>query len=203
MSIWAVVPSKSFARAKSRLAGLLSGEARAALSRDLLVRTLEVLAQAPAIAGTVVVSRDPRALELARRSGAVALQEEGPAELNAAVTAGAQAVAGQGAEAVLVLPADLPLVAVEDVQVLATLGADAQVVVAPDRRRTGTNALLVRPPGLLRFAFGENSFQRHRALARRAGARLSVCRRPFLAFDVDLPEDLLLLQLAQEVDHGK
>ena len=64
------------------------------------------------------------------------------------------------------------------------------VVVAPDRRYQGTNALLICPVGLIEYDFGPGSFQRHCERARQRGARLEICELPSLALDVDLPEDL-------------
>ena len=64
------------------------------------------------------------------------------------------------------------------------------VVVAPDRHRQGTNALLICPVGLIEYDFGPGSFQRHCARAQQRGARLEICELPSLALDVDLPEDL-------------
>ena len=64
------------------------------------------------------------------------------------------------------------------------------VAIAPDRHNEGTNALLVCPPGLIRYAYGIGSFARHCELARQAGARLEIVHRPGLALDLDLPEDL-------------
>lgn len=74
------------------------------------------------------------------------------------------------------------------------------VVVAPDRHRQGTNALLVCPVGLIKYDFGPNSFTRHCELARQAGAHLEVCELPSLALDVDLPEDLAMVQEELESD---
>jgi 2-phospho-L-lactate guanylyltransferase len=70
------------------------------------------------------------------------------------------------------------------------------VALAPDRHGTGTNALFVRPPGLLTYAFGPDSFQRHLAQAQAAGAATRVCRLEGLALDVDQPEDLAAYQAA-------
>jgi 2-phospho-L-lactate guanylyltransferase len=67
------------------------------------------------------------------------------------------------------------------------------VVVAPDRRRQGTNALLVCPAGLIEYDFGPGSFQRHCERARAVGARLEILELPSLALDMDLPEDLDLV----------
>jgi 2-phospho-L-lactate guanylyltransferase len=67
------------------------------------------------------------------------------------------------------------------------------VVVAPDRRKEGTNALLVCPAGLIEYDYGPNSFERHCQGALRAGARLEICELPSIALDMDLPEDLELV----------
>ncbi|NUQ37724.1 MAG: 2-phospho-L-lactate guanylyltransferase, partial [Caldilineales bacterium] len=64
------------------------------------------------------------------------------------------------------------------------------LVIAPDAAETGTNALLLRPPDLLRPRFGPDSFPRHLALAAAAGVEAVIYRSPTLAHDVDLPVDL-------------
>jgi 2-phospho-L-lactate guanylyltransferase len=67
------------------------------------------------------------------------------------------------------------------------------VVVAPDRKKEGTNALLVCPVGLIEYDYGPNSFERHCLSAEQAGARLEICELPTLALDMDVPEDLELV----------
>ncbi|MCS6843563.1 MAG: TIGR03618 family F420-dependent PPOX class oxidoreductase [Caldilineales bacterium] len=114
--------------------------------------------------------------------------------LNAALEQATAFAAARGASAVLILPADLPLLTLADVERLwrasQLLYAPAAVVVAPDGQEQGTNALLVRPPGALRYAFGPGSFQRHCAQARERGLACHIVRSPRLGLDVDLPADL-------------
>jgi 2-phospho-L-lactate guanylyltransferase len=69
-------------------------------------------------------------------------------------------------------------------------------VIVPDRHGTGTNALLLAPPGALAPSFGEGSFARHVALARAAGAALEVAEIRSLGLDVDTPGDLAALRAA-------
>jgi 2-phospho-L-lactate guanylyltransferase len=96
---------------------------------------------------------------------------------------------------VLVLPADLPLISPQDVETLISKADQPPVVViAPDRRRSGTNALLAIPPGLIEYDFGPDSFQRHLDRAEQAGVRVEVCELPSLGLDVDIPEDLEILR---------
>jgi 2-phospho-L-lactate guanylyltransferase len=192
LTVWAIVPVKPLRQAKSRLAGVLSKEDRLELSQRMLTHTLEILGEIPSIERTLVVSRDSRALALARKLGARTVTERGSPQLNRALVRATLVARRYNVSAVLVLPADLPLLTREDIESLIARGSDPPVVViAPDRRRSGTNALLSSPPGLIEYAFGPQSFPRHLEHARAAGVRLEICELSSLALDVDMPEDLL------------
>ena len=198
MTLWAIVPVKPMTKGKSRLAGTLTSEERLALNRQMLDHLLGVLVSVPEIERTLVVSRDPAVLALARDRGARTLSERSPSELNRALERATGAAQAYGASGVLILPADLPLILRKDVEKIIALGAAPPVVViTPDRHEEGTNALLVAPIGLIEYGFGANSFQRHLRRAEAAGARLEVARLPRLALDVDQPEDLALVREAQ------
>ena len=195
MTLWAIVPVKPLRRGKSRLAGTLTEDERTELNRALLQHTLETLSELKEVDGVLVVSRDPNALTIARNHGARTVQEDGQPELNTALkraTIVAQVYATRG---VLVLPADLPLVTREDILALIQRAVEPPVVViAPDRHKKGTNALLISPPGLIEYDFGENSFQRHCELIKKAGARLEIVDLPSLGLDLDVPEDFEIIK---------
>ncbi len=116
--------------------------------------------------------------------------------LNQALTQATQAAVGRGAEAVLVLPADLPLLTADDIRQLYTLGATQPGIVITRSPDGGTNALLVRPAGAIEFAFGSASFAQHTQLAQSADVPVQVYASPTLALDVDWPEDLDRLRAA-------
>lgn len=195
MTLWAIVPVKPLRRGKSRLAGTLNEDERTELNRALLQHTLETLSELKEVDGVLVVSRDPNALTIARNHGARTVQEDGQPELNTALkraTIVAQVYATRG---VLVLPADLPLITREDILALINRATEPPVVViAPDRHKKGTNALLISPPGLIEYDFGENSFQRHCELIKKAGARLEIVDLPSLGLDLDVPEDFEIIK---------
>jgi len=191
MTFWAIVPVKPLRRGKSRLAGTLSEDERTELNRQLLEHTLQTLSELKEIEHILVVSRDPAALALARDQGARTVRENGSPQLNTALqraTVVAQVYATRG---VLVLPADLPLITRDDVMTLLERADDPPVVViSPDYREEGTNALLISPSGLIEYDFGVGSFKRHCNRAKEAGARLEIVKLPSLSLDLDLPEDL-------------
>jgi 2-phospho-L-lactate/phosphoenolpyruvate guanylyltransferase len=194
MAFWAVVPVKPLRRGKSRLAGVLSEDERTVLNKTLLSHTIDTIKAIPEIEQVLVVSRDPSALALAREHGARTVLENGMPELNLALTRATAVVKSYVSRGVLIVPADLPLITPQEVRYMLECAKEPPVVVvAPDRHRTGTNALLVSPVGLIQYDFGVGSFQRHCERARQAGARLEVCELPSLALDVDFPEDLALV----------
>jgi 2-phospho-L-lactate/phosphoenolpyruvate guanylyltransferase len=198
MSLWAIVPVKPLRRGKTRLAGVLSEDEREMLNLSLLGHTMAILRQVSEIQKILVVSSDTAVLALAREQGARTVMEDGNPGLNTALhraTMVAQVYAAQG---VLILPSDLPLLTKEDVEELIRQAEPSPVVViAPDRRNEGTNALLVKPTGLIDYQFGDNSFVKHTDQAKKFNINLKIIIRPTLGLDLDFPEDLELLQQYQ------
>lgn len=192
MTLWAIVPVKPLRRGKSRLAGLLSEDQRTKLNEELLAHTLKILGAVPEIEQTLVISRDPAALALARYHGARTVREEGTPQLNSALKRATLFAKTYGTRGILILPMDVPLMTPDDISTLVcrSRGDNPVIVIAPDRHNQGTNALLVSPAGQIEYEFGPGSFQRHCELAEKSGARLEICELPNLALDVDYPEDL-------------
>jgi 2-phospho-L-lactate guanylyltransferase len=193
-ALWLVVPVKPFGEGKSRLSAVLSSALRAELSQRWLTHILNLANRWGHFAGIAVISRDEAVLTLASTLGARPIVEakvEAENDLNAALTQAGEIVAAAGAEGILVLPSDLPLLAIAD---LAALYAFAQggdgVIIAPSHDG-GTNALLLRPPHAIPYAFGLESYTRHAALAETAGLPCHVYHSATIALDIDHPEDLL------------
>ncbi len=191
MCVWAIIPVKPLNRAKSRLADVLEPDQRRFLAETMLRHVLETVQAVPQVMGTLVISRDTKVLSIAREYDARTVQESGAPELNAALLRATKVVASWGCNATLVLPADLPLIAPEDVTNIVNLGRSVMtVVISTDQSEDGTNALFMRPPGLIPYAFGPGSYARHVQLAREAGAEVTVYRSDRLSLDIDLPADL-------------
>ena len=188
--IAALVPVKRLAQAKSRLRPVLSDGQRRHFVLAMLEDALRLLAGQPAIATTAVVSADEEVLAFARSLGAQPIREPRSVRgLNAALAFAAEALARQGADGLLVLPADLPLATPADIEVVLAAAHDAPVVLCPSHSG-GTSALALRPPQAIPFRFGSRSFAAHRRAGVERGLPAAVVSRPGLAMDVDRPEDL-------------
>jgi 2-phospho-L-lactate/phosphoenolpyruvate guanylyltransferase len=193
MSVFAVVPVKDLAGTKSRLTPILNPGARAGLTLYMMRRVVAALRGA-GVENVGVVSPDWIVLGEARERGATPLRQESRG-LNPALEEGRRWAMDRGASALLVLPADLPLLVPEDVrEVLEEMGEEPSLIISPDRDHTGTNALLLRPPDALPFAFGVGSYEAHLQAARERGLDIRVCERPHLAFDLDTADDLARLK---------
>lgn len=191
MSIWAIIPVKPFNRAKSRLSSVLTPVERQELAETMLRHVLLTIREVPQVMGTLVISRDGKALSIAREYGARTVVESGAPELNDALMRATQVVARWKGSAALILPADLPLLAPEDIACILELGQiERTVVISTDQHQDGTNALFIRPPGLIRYAYGVGSYQRHIHMARQAGAEVKLYESQRLMLDIDMPDDL-------------
>jgi 2-phospho-L-lactate/phosphoenolpyruvate guanylyltransferase len=194
MSLWAIVPVKPLRRGKSRLSAILSEEERNQLNHHLFTHTIEVLKEVDAISDILVVSRDSHVLTQSREMGVRTVTENGTPELNNALLRASLFVKTFSTEGVLIVPADLPLLTPSDViEFLNARTTSPMIVIAPDRRREGTNMLLSDPPDLLTFSFGGQSFDRHSRLARSHGATVIEHHNEHIALDLDVPEDYQLL----------
>ena len=184
MAVTAIVPLKALSLAKGRLAGHLDAEERRAIVTWMLDRVLGACLSGASIDRVLVVAGDHQAAAAAARPGVDVLVEPSPG-LTAALDAADDAA--RGAAATLVVVADLPLATAADLD--AVCSTDAAVVVAPTRDG-GTGALLRRPAGVIRTAFGAGSAAAHVRLAEAAGVHAARLDLPNLALDVDTPGEL-------------
>ncbi|MCS7141958.1 MAG: 2-phospho-L-lactate guanylyltransferase [Candidatus Nitrosocaldus sp.] len=193
MRLCAVIPVKSLAKGKSRLAGLLSIEERISLSVAMLRDMLECLCSSPYIASTVIVSSDPLIKGIAREFNTILVEDDVEHGVNTAVAL-ADYIA-RGYDASVVLPHDLPLIDAIDLAMLytSTLHNARCVVITPSSRLDGTNVLLRRPPDIISTHYDEDSYILHVKEALASNARVKILLSSRLMFDVDEPEDVRAL----------
>lgn len=195
----AAVPIRSLTGGKTRLSGAVDVEARAELIRLMLCNVLRTLAETTGIDRVVVVSPEPQALALAADllpGAELVLQPVDRPGLLPALDLGRGRALAAGAAALVVVFGDLPRLASSDIAALLAPGAE--VVIAPDRDRVGTNALLLRGDAMadFTFRFGDRSFPAHLFEASRLGLEAAVVEREGLSFDLDTPSDLAMLPAA-------
>lgn len=192
-----VLPLKSLANAKERLATALNTEQRQALCLAMLDDTLSAVRACPKVHDVWLLTADAG---LAQERNTQHIADPG-GDLSAAVTHAAHQFEALGYEHLLVLHADLPLL---DTNALDTI-IDAHhrlrtrdkrcVSIATDLNRQGSNALLCSPPTAMRFAYGQHSLKAHLDFTRSAAMEAQTLDLAPIATDIDTAEDLDKLRL--------
>lgn len=194
MNTFAVLPVKDPDSAKSRMAGAIDDARRRVLVEAMLEDTLEALSGSRMLFGTIVVTGDGAIAEIAAKHGCLVVDDPSEGGHSEAALAGTEVARSYGAERVILLPGDCPLLNPREIDRLLGSVPERFVAIVPDRHGTGTNALLLSPPDAIEPAFGEGSAQRHLGLARGAGVPAGIEELPSLGLDLDTPADIVALE---------
>ena len=201
----AILPVKRLPRAKRRLGASVAENLREDLARAMVGDVLAALRETASIERTIVVTREDTVASTARSLGALVVPDTAEEGQSVAVALGVESAIAEGFERVLCIPGDCP--ALDPAELDSLLEASApdgpSVTVVPDRHGTGTNGLLLRPPGAIAPSFGPGSCERHKALAREAGAACRIERPESLLLDVDTGADLAALRERLSGEHAR
>ena len=208
MTTAAVLPIKQLHNAKQRLADLLSADERALLCKAMLEDVLTAVEACTAIDRILVVTDDEDVTALAGAFGAEIRAEPDSPGLIEAVTEAGLALAGEGADAMVFLPGDVPLVSPEELDVVTTgitQKGGASFLIVPAEDLGGSNCVVCSPPDCMTFAFGIDSFRKHLDIARQRDMEPQVARLPGLGLDIDTPDDLrtLIERVGEDVRGGQ
>ena len=183
----AVVPLKNLKLAKSRLSNILAEGERQALVLAMFDDVLVSLKESHFIEKIFLVA-DKYFNPVADVQMITEIKNRGYDE--AIIEALKDSRVNQ-AQAMLILPADLPLVSRDELNTLIRDQEDRSIRIAGARDQDGTNALVMKPPSLLATSFGVGSFERHKRLAKALSVKIEEINLPGLSFDVDTEKDLI------------
>jgi 2-phospho-L-lactate guanylyltransferase len=196
MNISLVIPIKQLENAKQRLSGLLSAEQRRDLFQAMVEDVLEAAATCDQVGELVVVTADETVSQLAMKYSARIMPEPEIPGLIAAVTRASERFAAEGVDVMVFLPGDVPLVTVEELEIVLEgfgLASEPEFMIVPASDLGGSNCILCSPPDCMVFGFGEDSFRRHLQIAKDRNIEPRVAKLPGIGLDIDTPEDLLVL----------
>jgi 2-phospho-L-lactate guanylyltransferase len=192
MRTLAILPVKGFGAAKQRLSDLLGQGAREALAQAMFSDVLASLRRVKGLDSIAVVTADSRAESAAGGARVQVLRDHAQSGQSDATRIGIAHAVEAGFDRVLLVPGDTPLLDPLEIDgMLARAAGDRlDAVIVPDRAGSGTNALLLRPPGAFEPSFGPGSLERHVEAATVAGITFRVEGVVSLMHDVDTPDDL-------------
>ena len=182
MPIASIIPVKTFSKAKTRLG--LSQEKTEQLCKIMLDEVLSAISQSK-IDKIVIISRDERAFEIAKKYNAVQIYEETENGVNSAVSLAEKYLLENNFETSIVFPQDIPLITSYDIDELIKYRKTPQLVVVPSRKFDGTNALLRSPINIMETHYDEDSYKIHltTAKSRNIPTTFALIRR--IMWDID------------------
>ena len=186
--IHAIVPLKIPSKSKTRLSHRLTRDQRSNLTIAMLVKVLSALREARTVSSVTVVCADRKIRSITEKCGATFLWEGHRHGLNRALNFALKNLPNDSA--VLIIHADLPFLTAKEVDQIVNGAADHPIALVPSKDKTGTNAILMQVPGLIKLAFGKDSFRKHLNLTKKKRVSCSVLRIEGVAFDVDEEDDL-------------
>jgi len=180
---------KTFANGKKRLATLLTVDERIKLSEAMLYDVLDAVSNCRSISKTIIVSKDERILSIAKEFGTIIVEEEEELGVNAAVALTDYIC--RDSDASIVIPQDLPLVQPPDLDAFCkSAGNEDCVIITPSHRFDGTNALLRKPPNIMKTHYDEDSYEIHLKKAREKNIPAKIIMNRRLMLDLDEPNDI-------------
>jgi 2-phospho-L-lactate guanylyltransferase len=185
-----LIPVKDLSNAKARLSPLLNADQRATLAQSMIEDVLYTLHSWPARPEIAVVSSDPFTTYTARSLKFRVIEDRENRGETEAIEMATQVCAKEGVRETLVIPGDIPLMRVWELERIMEMAPAEGSVMVPAYDGRGTNAILRRPAALFPLRFGNDSFQPHLQSAQGTGLDCIVLDLPGISLDVDTPEDL-------------
>jgi 2-phospho-L-lactate guanylyltransferase len=185
-----LVPVKSLANAKQRLAAVLDQPTRTMLAQAMLFDVFETLGMWRNRPEVSIVTSDPFAIGLARQFEFQVIPDNTNRSETDAIEMATRFCESRGVDSTLVIPGDIPLIQACELEKILEVAPDQGTVLVPAADGRGTNAAWRRPAGLFPLRFGNDSFKPHLTAARATQKPCIVLSLPGIALDVDNPSDL-------------
>jgi 2-phospho-L-lactate guanylyltransferase len=188
-----LIPFKSLETAKQRLAEALNAEQRSHLAEAMLRDVMTAAAGVKGRIDVALVTGDTRAQAIAKELGFLVIDDTRNESETAAIEMATEWCQQQGYDTTIVVPADIPLIAADELhRVLDAAPADGGVFV-PAYDRRGSNCILRRPASIIPLRFGNDSFLPHCEAMKKTGKELIILEMAGIGLDIDNPHELELL----------
>jgi len=186
-----IIPVKELRESKARLASILSSTEREELTMVMFSEVIENIRESQLVDEILTVTPDDQVAELGKSLGSSIILEDYSRGVNIAVFKGNEYYIARKFNATLVLPADIPLMAMSDLDRIIELALDKDVIITPSLNQDGTNALLQRPPGVIDTFYDNDSFTNHLRESIERNLKSFIFRAPSIMLDIDSPQDVL------------
>ena len=191
MKTAAIIPVKTFAKAKTRLN--LSPQKIENLCLTMLEEILRVLCASRHIDDVILVTREQKAIKLSEKyNGRITViidkREQG---VNDAVSLADRYLSENNFDVSIVFPQDIPFIKTQDIDFMLNYKTHPNfAIIVPSRKFDGTNALARMPIDLMPTHYDEDSYKMHMNTAKKYTLNVAMIFVKRIMWDLDSVEDL-------------
>ncbi len=192
MKIAAIIPVKTFSKAKTRLD--LSPHQIEELCKVMLEEILHTISISPQIEKTIMVTKEEKAIEIGKKFNTIIIIDEKEESVNGAVALADKYILENDFDASIIFPQDIPYIKTQDIDFMLNYKMPPNfAIVVPSRRFDGTNALVRMPVDLMETHYDEDSYKIHMNTAKKHTLNVAMIFVKRIMWDVDNIEDLEFL----------
>ncbi|MGY5143880.1 MAG: 2-phospho-L-lactate guanylyltransferase [Candidatus Nitrosopumilus sp. bin_32a] len=192
MKIAAIIPVKTFSKAKTRLD--LSPQQVEKLCKIMLEEILHTLSISPQIEKTIMITKEEKAIEIGKKFNTVTIIDEKEESVNSAVALADKYLLENNFDASIVFPQDIPFIKTQDIDFMLNYKMHPNfAIIVPSRRFDGTNALARMPVDLMKTHYDEDSYKIHMNTAKECTLNVAMVFVKRIMWDVDNNEDIKFL----------
>ncbi len=189
MKIAAIIPVKTFSKAKTRLD--LSPQQVEDLCKVMLEEILHTISISPHIEKTIIVTKEEKAIEIGKKFNAIIIKDEKEESVNSAIALADEYLLENDFHASIVLPQDIPFIKTQDIDFMLNYKTHPNfAIIVPSRRFDGTNALVRMPIDLMKTHYDEDSYKIHMNTAKKHTLNVAMVFVKRIMLDIDNAEDL-------------
>ena len=189
MKIAAIIPVKTFSKAKTRLD--LSPQQVEDLCIVMLEEILHIISISPQIEKIIIVTKEKKAIEIGKKFKAITIVDEKEKSVNSAVALADKYLLENNFHASIVFPQDIPFIKTQDIDFMLNYKTHPNfAIIVPSRRFDGTNALVRMPIDLMETHYDEDSYKIHMNTAKDHTLNVAMVFVKRIMWDIDNVEDL-------------
>ena len=189
MKTVAIIPVKSFSKAKTRLT--ISSEKTVDICKLMLGEVLQTISTSKKIDNTIIVSHDQSAFDIGKKFSAIEVFDELESGVNNAITLADEYISDSEFDTSIILPQDIPFFNSSDLDNLFSFfQRKNSVVIVPSRQFNGTNSLIRNPSRVMTTRYDEGTYKSHLDEAKCNNVDFSLVLIRRLMLDIDSQDDI-------------
>jgi len=186
-----IVPFKNYKSAKSRMRKDLSDEETEKIVENMLRHVLTEVSKSQMSDASFLITKDEEAISLAKQIGVETIEEKVQINESTSVDLATKILIRRGATSILRIPGDLPLLTYNDIDNVFRESIETNsCILVPSKSGKGTNALLRKPPDIIKSCFGEDSLRKHKKEFDKKQVQYKIVKNKNIELDLDCLEDL-------------